>query len=80
MSAVQPSRHTVGCGGYLFVGPSIFEPCCGGKRGVEQQLSNGDDDKEDGLSLGLAEGLLDSIWSLFFEEIAIFSTCVPVPA
>ena len=29
MSAVQPSRHTVACGGWLFVGPSLFQrgPC-----------------------------------------------------
>lgn len=29
MSAVQPSRHTVACGGWLFVGPSLIQcgPC-----------------------------------------------------
>lgn len=54
MSAVQPSRHTVGCGGYLFVGPSLFEPCCRRTRGASQQQGS-PAGGADGLSLGSRE-------------------------
>ncbi len=58
MSDVQPSRHTVGCRGYLFVGPSLFEPCCGMTRstgGNQPETGPGDEDQADGLSLGSRE-------------------------
>ena len=55
MSAVQPSRHTVGCGGHLFVGPSLLEPCCSRRRRGAIKEQGSPADGVDGLSLGSRE-------------------------
>ena len=44
MAAAQPSRHTVRCGGWLFLGPSLSEICCGAPR-QRDQGAEGDDDE-----------------------------------